>query len=85
MPEVALGPDVVLLGLLPPLLYVAAIRTSLSDPRANVSAILGLSVGLVLFTALGVGLLVWWLLPVPFPLALAVGAIAPPASRVHRR
>ena len=44
-----------LLGLLPPLLYAAAIQTSLVDFNANRRAILLLSVGLVVFTTLGVG------------------------------
>ena len=37
--EIALTPDLVLIGLLPPLLYSAAIRTSLVDFRANRRAI----------------------------------------------
>ena len=47
VPEVHLEPEVVLLGLLPPLLYAAAIQTSLVDFNANRRAILLLSVGLV--------------------------------------
>ena len=62
-PRTSLHPRVVLYGLLPPLLYAAAIRTSLVDFRANRAPILGLSVGLVLFTAAGVGLVDAWLLP----------------------
>ncbi|HEV7197042.1 MAG TPA: Na+/H+ antiporter [Pedococcus sp.] len=88
--EPQLTPEIVLVGLLPPLLYSAAVRTSLVDFRANTSAIFALSVGLVLFTAAGVGLVTWWLLPVPFAVAFALGAIvAPPdavaASAVARR
>ncbi len=88
--EPALSPEVVLYGLLPPLLYAAAVRTSLVDFRANTSSIFALSVGLVLFTAAGVGLVAFWLLPVPFAVAFALGAVvAPPdavaASAVARR
>lgn len=54
IPDVELSPEVVLLGLLPPLLYAAALGTSLLDIRRLLTPILGLSVGLVLFTALGV-------------------------------
>ena len=43
--EIQLTPDLVLIGLLPPLLYAAAIRTSLVDFRANKRPILLLSVG----------------------------------------
>jgi len=90
VPEVALSPELVLLGLLPPLLYTTAIRTSLVDFRANSRSIGLLSVGLVLFSTFGVGLATWLLLPVPFAAAIAVGAvIAPPdavaATAVARR
>ena len=44
----------VLFGLLPPLLYAAALQTSLVDFNANRRAILLLSVGLVAFTTVGV-------------------------------
>ena len=63
VPTVHLTADVVLLGLLPPLLYSAAIQTSLVDFNANRRPILLLSVGLVVFTTLGVGVLVHVLLP----------------------
>ena len=82
VPEVSLEPDVVLLGLLPPLLYAAARGTSLVDIRANRRAILGLSVGLVLFTTFGVALVAWWLLPIPFAVAVALGAIVAPPDAV---
>ena len=45
--DIEITPDLVLFGLLPPLLYAAAIRTSLVDFRANRRSILLLSVGLV--------------------------------------
>ncbi len=82
IPEPKLSPEVVLVGLLPPLLYAAAVRTSLVDFRANQTAIGTLSVGLVLFTAFGVGLAVWWLLPVPFAVAFALGAVVGPPDAV---
>ena len=87
VPEVRLSSEVVLLGLLPPLLYAAALSTSLIDIRTFRAKILSLSVGLVLFTALGVGLVAWWLLPIPFALAVALGAIVVAARcrRRHRR
>ena len=82
MPEIRLSSELVLFGLLPPLLYAAALSTSLLDVRAHRNAILSLSVGLVLFTALGVGLVAWLLLPIPFVLALALGAIVAPPDAV---
>jgi CPA1 family monovalent cation:H+ antiporter len=80
--EPQLSSDVVLVGLLPPLLYAAAVRTSLVDFRANKAAIGLLSVGLVLFTAAGVGLVTWWVLGVPFAMAFALGAIVAPPDAV---
>ncbi|MEO7000152.1 MAG: Na+/H+ antiporter [Terracoccus sp.] len=82
VPEVALSPELVLYGILPPLLYAAAISTSLVDFRTNRGAILSLSVGLVLFTALGVGLFLWALLGIPFAVAFALGAIVGPPDAV---
>lgn len=82
VPEVHLEPEVVLLGLLPPLLYTAAIRTSLVDFRANIGAIALLSVGLVLFSTFAVAAVVWWLLPVPFAVAVALGAVVAPPDAV---
>ncbi|MEO6413805.1 MAG: Na+/H+ antiporter [Pedococcus sp.] len=82
IPQPELSSEVVLVGLLPPLLYAAAIRTSLVDFRANWTPILGLSVGLVLFTAASVGLVTWWLLDVPFAVAFALGAVVAPPDAV---
>ena len=82
VPELTLSSDLVLYGLLPPLLYAAALSTSLLDIKTNRAAILSLSVGLVLFTALGVGVVAWLLLPIPFALALALGAIVAPPDAV---
>ena len=77
-----LTPDLVLLGLLPPLLYATAIRTSLIDFRANIRPIGALSVLLVVVTALGVGLITWWILPVNFAVAFALGAVVAPPDAV---
>lgn len=62
--EPQLTPEVILIGALPPLLYSSAVQTSLVDFRRNASAIGWLSVGLVLFTTFGVGMVVHELLPV---------------------
>ena len=83
VPEVRLEPEVVLLGLLPPLLYAAALQTSLVDFRANQRAILLLSVGLVVVTTLGVGAVVHVLVPgLPWWAALAIGAVVAPPDAV---
>ncbi len=83
VPEVQLPAEVVLVGLLPPLLYSAALNTSLVDFNANRRPILLLSVGLVVFTTLGVGLLVHLLLPtLPWWAAFAIGAVVAPPDAV---
>ena len=83
VPQVYLDHDVVLLGLLPPLLYAAAQQTSLVDFRANWRPIMMLSVGLVLFTTAGVGIVVHLLVPgLPWAVALAIGAVVAPPDAV---
>ncbi|CAI9400006.1 cation:proton antiporter domain-containing protein [Nocardioides sp. T2.26MG-1] len=83
VPQVHLEPDVVLFGLLPPLLYSTAITSSLVDFNANRRAILLLSVGLVVFTTLGVGWLVHALVPgLSWPIAFALGAVVAPPDAV---
>jgi Na+/H+ antiporter len=83
VPTIHLEPDVVLLGLLPPLLYAAAISTSLVDFNANRRPILLLSVGLVAFTTVGVALVVHAILPeVGWPAAFAIGAVVAPPDAV---
>jgi CPA1 family monovalent cation:H+ antiporter len=79
-PNVELDPDVVLVVVIPPLLYAAAIEASLVDIRANRRPVASLSVGLVLATAFAVGGLLAAAVPgLPFAAALALGAaVAPP-------
>lgn len=83
MPTIELTADVVLIGLLPPLLYSAALRTSLVDFNANRRPILLLSIGLVVFTTVGVAAAVHAVLPgVSWPAALALGAVVAPPDAV---
>ncbi len=83
MPEYHLDPDVVLIGFLPPLLYAAALRTSLVDVRTNRQAIGILAVGAVAFTAVLVGLVAWAVIPgVSLAAALALGAVVSPPDAV---
>ena len=77
-----LSAELVLFGLLPPLLYAAAVNTSLVDFKANLAAIGYLSIGFVLFCALGVAGVIAGLLPVPFAAAFAIGAIVAPPDAV---
>ncbi|MFF1816481.1 Na+/H+ antiporter [Kribbella sp. NPDC058245] len=92
VPRVELSPEVVLIGFLPPLLYSAAIKTSLVDFTKHRRSIGLLSVGLVAFTAVGVGMVAYWLLnvmaksqgyqPLPLWAAFAIGAVIAPPDAV---
>ena len=83
VPTIHLEPEVVLLGLLPPLLYAAALGTSLVDFNANRRPILLLSVGLVAFTTAGVAVVVHAILPeVGWAAAFAIGAVVAPPDAV---
>ncbi len=82
LPPVEVQPEVILLGLLPPLLYGAAIRTSLLDLGTNRRNIGLLSVALVIVTAVAVGLVVWRLLGLPLALAIAFGGVVAPPDAV---
>ncbi len=79
---IALDPEVVLLGFLPPLLFAAASTTSLIDIGKDRRQIISLSVILVLFTAFGVAMVAWKLLNIPFAVAVALGAIVAPPDAV---
>jgi CPA1 family monovalent cation:H+ antiporter len=81
--DIDLTPDLVLIGFLPPLLYAAAIRTSLVDFKANRRAIGLLSVGLVAFSTVVVGLASWWVVPgATLATGFALGAVVAPTDAV---
>jgi Na+/H+ antiporter len=83
IPDLTLDPQFVLVGILPPLLYVAAVETSVPAFRFNLRPILLLAVGLVVFTTVAVGLALHWLLPqVPLAATLALGAVVAPPDAV---
>jgi CPA1 family monovalent cation:H+ antiporter len=83
VPEVQLTSEIVLVGLLPPLLYSAALQTSLVDFNANRRAILLLSIGLVVFTTVGIALVVHLMIPgINWPAAFAIGAVVAPPDAV---
>jgi monovalent cation/hydrogen antiporter len=82
VPRVDINPEIVILGLLPPLVYTAAIGTSLVEFRPKKVSIALLSVGLVLFTTFAVAVVVWRMLGVPFATAVAIGAVVSPPDSV---
>jgi Na+/H+ antiporter len=83
LPEIHLEPELVLIGILPPLLYVAALQTSIPAFKHALRPILLLAVGLVVLTAFVVGTVVHLLLPqVPYAACVALGAIVAPPDAV---
>ncbi|GAB1691006.1 Na+/H+ antiporter [Krasilnikovia sp. M28-CT-15] len=79
-PNVTLDPGFVLTFVLPPLLYSAALDSSLLAIRRNLRTVISLSVALVLLTALAVGVgFVWFVGGATLAAGIAVGAaVAPP-------
>jgi Na+/H+ antiporter len=82
VPHVELQPDLVLLIFLPPLLYSAAVFTSLRDLRANLRPIGFLSIGLVLATVGTVAVVGHELVGLSWPVAFVLGAIVSPTDPV---
>jgi Na+/H+ antiporter len=83
VPNYQLDPNLVLYGILPPLLYSAALDSSAIQIRANIRPIVLLAVGLVLFSTACVGLVAWWLVPgLPLGAALVLGAVVAPPDAV---
>ena len=83
VPHPGLNPELVLYGVIPPLLFAAAIRTSVRDVRARNDSILALSVGLVAFTVVVVGFAAWLLMPaIGLAAAFALGAVVAPTDAV---
>lgn len=79
----ALDPEVVLVLVLPPLLYSAALDASLTDFKTHTRAIGLLSVALVLVSALAVGAVAHVVVPdLPWAAALALGAVLAPPDAV---
>lgn len=83
VPLVRVDPELILLLILPPLLYGAAVNVPLIDFRRNFRPVIGLSVVLVIISALVIGLVLHWAVPViPFPAAVALGAVISPTDAV---
>ncbi|MBK0422465.1 sodium:proton antiporter [Leucobacter sp. CSA2] len=83
LPLIEVDPEIILLVVLPPLLYSAAVNVPLVDFRRNFRPVIGLSVILVLLTALVVGFLLHLVVPaIPLPVAIALGAVISPTDAV---
>ncbi|PPI28219.1 sodium:proton antiporter [Rathayibacter sp. AY1B5] len=83
VPDIEVEPELILAGVLPPLLYSAAIQVPLTDFRRNLRSIFGLSVLLVVVTALVVGGFLYLVFPdLSLPAAIALGAVVSPTDAV---
>jgi NhaP-type Na+/H+ or K+/H+ antiporter len=75
--------ELILLGLLPPILYSSAIALPVVDFRRNFASIGALSVLLVVATTFVTGILLWAVFPaLSLPAAIAVGAVISPTDAV---
>ena len=83
LPQFPFDPQLILVIVLPPILYQAALLTSWSDFKANIRPIGLLAIGLVIATTLAVGATLKWLVPgMPWAAAFAFGAIVSPPDAV---
>src|SRR4029453_6698767 len=82
IPEVKLPPEVVLVGVLPPLLYAAAFFTGVRDLRANVKEISLLAGGGVVATMAGVAVAAHAVTSLDWPSSFVLGAIVSPTDPV---
>src|SRR5688500_17772318 len=83
VPELPFDPQFILVLVLPPILYQAALLTSWRDFKANIRPIGSLAIGLVIATTLAVGGAVKFLVPeIPWAAAFVLGAIVSPPDAV---
>jgi monovalent cation/hydrogen antiporter len=83
LPQLEFDPQFLLVLVLPPILYQAALLTSWRDFKANIRQIGLLSIGLVIATTLAVGATLKFLIPdIPWAAAFAFGAIVSPPDAV---
>ncbi|WP_129778045.1 Na+/H+ antiporter [Peristeroidobacter soli] len=80
---VELDPDVFFLLFLPPLLFLDGWRIPKEGLFRDKDTILELAVGLVIFTVVGLGFLINWMIPaMPLPVAFALAAVVSPTDPV---
>ena len=80
---VDLEPELFFLAFLPPLLFLDGWRIPKSGLLRDKGTILELALGLVIFTVVGAGFLIHWLIPaMPLPVAFALAAIISPTDPI---
>ena len=82
LPRIELAPELVLLGILPPLIYSAGVAMSWREFRFNLRPIALLAFGAVVFTTCAVAAAVHWLLGMPWAIGFLLGAIVAPPDAV---
>ena len=82
VPAIELAPELVLFGILPPLVYEAGVAMSWREFRFNLRSIVQLAFGYVVFTAAAVAAAAHWLLGLPPAIAFMLGAIVAPTDPV---
>jgi CPA1 family monovalent cation:H+ antiporter len=82
LPRIELAPELVLLGILPPLIYSAGVAMSWREFRFNLRPITLLAFGCVVFTTGAVAAAAHWLLGMPLAVAFVLGAIVAPPDVV---
>ncbi|PXW35894.1 UNVERIFIED_CONTAM: sodium/proton antiporter (CPA1 family) [Williamsia faeni] len=83
VPDFEIPPEFILAGVLPPLLYSAAVNMPAQDFRRNFKPITALAVILVVVTTLGTGWFFHALIPdLGWPAAFALGAVISPTDAV---
>jgi Na+/H+ antiporter len=83
VPRLPFDPEIILVLVLPPILYQAALLTSWRDFAAAIRTISLLAIGLVAATTLAVGAALKFLIPdIPWAAAFAFGAIVSPPDAV---
>ena len=82
VPKVTMPPDVVLVGILPPLLYVTAYRTGLRELRQNIRPISMLAVGVVVATTFGVAVVAHEITSLGWAESFVLGAVVSPTDPI---
>ncbi|QXX76449.1 Na+/H+ antiporter [Methylovirgula sp. HY1] len=82
LPAVQLAPEVVLLLVLPPVIYAAAVAMSWREFRVSLRPISLLAVGCVVFTTVAAAAATHWLLGLPWAVGFTLGAIISPPDAV---
>ncbi|MGH6891464.1 MAG: cation:proton antiporter, partial [Dongiaceae bacterium] len=82
IPRIELAPELVLLLILPPVIYVAGVSMSWREFQFNLRPIALLAVGCVAFTTLAVAAATHWLIGLDWNVAFLLGAIVSPPDVV---